>query len=180
MDNLFKSRDEAVSAALEFARTQPDRRPEPCADPIHAMWGVEVVGPKDEVPLAHAGCYGRKGPRFLYPRFKHPLDAVIKVVPPAVLIEAMRTAKEGLFASVNDPYSSYPGALQACRYDLERGMSFVSKTWVTQIYEMDLPERVFFANNGWKTQAGRFRLGGYGAAREAEYTQLREVLNPPV
>ena len=175
MDKLFKTRDEAVGAALEWARSQNERHlPGPCIDPIHAMWGVQVTDFDTKVAFSPTS-WKFKNDRFLYPRFAQPLEAVIKIVTASVLIQTMIAAKEGLFATADDEAR---GFFQTCQYDLDRGMSFVSGTPMIEIVEYQGPGKETFCKLGWNQGIARRAIGGYDVAQEAELATLRERLTP--
>ena len=163
MDKLFKTRDEAVAAALEWARAKHDRLPMPYEDATHAVWGVRVAGASRSVEE-----------RFLWPRFSHPFEAVLKTVSLQDAIDVMLTAEEGKFGWAE---SEEHRLLQPCRYDLARGLSLVSSALLSggTIRE---EQRQVFKEKQWNMAYNRRALGGYGAVRDQIFAQLKLALDP--
>lgn len=162
MDKLFRTRDEAVSEAMAWARAKHDREPFPYADPLHAMWGIDVGDAAGST-------------RFLYPRFDRPLEVVSKKVTADELTAKMLSAKPGLYAQGDDQRTRF---LKACVYDLEKGISFVFETHINEVRTVKDSVRQHWTMKGFSTMSVREALGGYADARKAEYTFLWSVVEP--
>lgn len=161
MDQLFKTMDEAVEAARRWRSEKHGRDLAPRADPIHAMWGIGGGGPELEV-------------RFLFPRFERPLEAVVRQVHIAKLTKIMQGARPGLFAQADDKDTR---RLQACEYDLDRGMSIVSGTPLSEII-YKLPPEFRDLWRSWMCTSAREALGGYAAERARIAALLGPLIAP--
>lgn len=161
MDQLFRTQDEAVEAARTWRAEVSGRLLFPKPDPVHAMWGI---GGRHETEHLSV--------RFLYPRFERPLEAVFKKVGPGKLTEIMQGAKSGFFAQADEPSERL---IQACEYDLARGMSFVSWTPLSQII-FKLPPEQRPVWTAWMCGPARERLGGYLEERERVAAILKPLI----
>lgn len=166
MDKLFRTRDEAVTAAVEWTRAQHDRAPFPYEDPLHAMWGLEVDTDKKR---------SGERDRFLYPRFDRPLEVVQKEVSAEELTQVMLSAKPGLYAQADDHRTRF---LRACVYDLEKGISFVFATHINEVRKAQDPVRKLWVEKGFGSMPEREALGGYADALKAEFVFLWDIVEP--
>lgn len=170
-DTLFKNQAEALAAAKDSGLVLL-----PCADPLHAMWGIGGWRP-DIPPTAcpRERAARRRNPeeRFLYPRFDHALEMVRREVTPIQLTETMKVAQPGLFGWHDDQDTRL---LQACVYDLEKGISFVSWLTLSKMRFDKSGATAHWIANGWTSAAGRYALGGYAEERQRVYDELKDVL----
>lgn len=171
---VFETREEAVAAALRWKDEDAKRDLVPCADPVHACWGIE--GFPDRVcakeTLYRQQQAQRDTVQFLWPRYEAPLEAVERVATTEELTAAMLNARLGLFAQADDQSTR---RLRACTYDLEKGMSYVLATPLVEVSNA-LPSRELrdtWVQHDWRSLCGREALGGYAEARTAAFAEIR-------